>query len=73
MDEIPKVYHNISEVSEMLGEPRSTINYWCKKHNIHPKKTHLSRRFSKANIDELWSIRMLTRGDVECGYYVPNK
>lgn len=61
MEELTKKYYRISEVSELTGEPASTLRYW---ESVFPqlkvKRNEKGTRFyTPANIDTLRRIKYL--------------
>lgn len=46
MEEFGKLYYKISDVSELLGVPASTLRYWEQEFpEIHPKRSASNQRY----------------------------
>jgi len=65
--ETTKLYHSISEVAELLGEPQSVLRFWETEFSeLRPVKNKRGvRSYTEHDIDILKRIRHLTR---DCGY-----
>ena len=61
MDELDKKYYKISEVSEMLGIPQSTLRYWETQFTIlKPKRTGKgTRTYSPNDIEKIKMVKYL--------------
>lgn len=56
-----KKYYSISEVSEIIDEPKSTIRYWQKALDINLKKDSHFRRFTVGELKLFKTIKRLSR------------
>ena len=58
-----KMYYSISEVSEMLSIPASTLRYWEKElPSVNPRKSQGgTRKYAASDIDELRLIHRLVK------------
>ena len=58
-----KRYYKISEVSDLLGEPLSTLRFWEKEFDsfLKIKRTNNIRYYSVENIETLQAIQYLLR------------
>lgn len=60
---VKKMYYSISEVSDMLGIPASTLRYWEKElPNVCPRKSQKgTRKYSITDIEELRLVHRLVK------------
>jgi DNA-binding transcriptional MerR regulator len=60
-----KLYHSISEISELLGEEQHTLRYWEKEFpELNPKKNRAGNRiYSDKDLFVIMMIRKLMRED----------
>ena len=58
-----KMFYSISEVSEMLGIPASTLRYWEKElPSVAPRKSQGgTRKYSASDIEELHLVQRLVK------------
>ena len=58
-----KMFYSISEVSDMLGMPASTLRYWEKEiPTVAPRKSHGgTRKYSASDIEELRLVQRLVK------------
>ncbi len=58
-----KLYYNVKEVAELVGEEVSTIYYWEKAYDLTlpEAKTSAKRRYRKQDVDKMLLIKHLVR------------
>lgn len=63
MDEFDKKYYRISQVSEILGIPMSTLRFWESQFSIiNPKRTDKGTRlYSSSDIEKIKMVNYLVR------------
>lgn len=63
MDEFDKKYYRISQVSEILGIPMSTLRFWESQFSIiKPKRTDKGTRlYSSSDIEKIKMVNYLVR------------
>lgn len=63
MEEFGKLYYKISEVSELLGVPASTLRYWEQEFSgIRPKRSNSNQRYYRPeDLRRLQMINYLVR------------
>lgn len=62
-NELTKIYYKISEVSEIMGIPATTLRFWEKEFpELSPKRNSTNRRtYTKRDIEELQIIKFLIK------------
>lgn len=66
-DQIPKLYRQIGEVSEMFGVRPSTIRYWMKEFGVEVRRGHggkHTRQFTAEDVEKLREIYRLLKEDM---------
>ena len=56
-----KIYYSIAEVSEILGEEKSTLRFWEDEFELKIKRRNNIRQYVQKDIDELKDIQFALR------------